>query len=406
MKPKPPLPFPGTNWLDESEEQAVLDVLRKGSLFRYYGPGEPTGVAALEARAKEFYGARHALAVNSGTGALVTSMLALGIGPGCEIIVPAFMWVATMAAVVQVNAIPVLCEVDDSFSMDPADLERKIGPRTKLILAVHMAGAPCDMDALMTVAEKHGIAVLEDCAQANGGSFHGKKLGTFGTMGMFSFQLNKNVTAGEGGLIITDDDELYVRALAAHDLGVPWKGGEPDAARGVNLWGQGRRMSELCGAVANVQLAKLPRVIAHMRRSKTRVKELLKDVPKISFRRLNDPEGDTGPFLVLNLADEARAAAVAERMRAAGQQSVWRIADYGLHVYYNIPSLVQRAPLSPAGNPWNLPANRESVYDYGKGACPASDERFAQAVLVTIPSRLTADQEQELADCIRAAVTA
>ena len=98
-----------------------------------------------------------------------------------------------------------------------------------------MAGCPCDMGRIMAIADKHGIAVLEDCAQCNGGSFGGKKVGTFGSIGMFSFQINKNVTAGEGGVIVTDDDELYLRAVALHDLGIPWKNGEPDAHSGVSV---------------------------------------------------------------------------------------------------------------------------------------------------------------------------
>ena len=172
-----PYEFPGAYWIDEQEEQAVLDVLRKGSPFRYYGLGEPKYVNAYEDEARAYYGVRHALAVNSGTGALACAMAALGVGPGDEVILPAFMWVATVGAVVRANAIPVLCEVDDSLTMDPADLERKITPRTKLIIPIHMAGAPCDMDTVMDVANRHGIPVLEDVAQCNGGTFRGRKLG-------------------------------------------------------------------------------------------------------------------------------------------------------------------------------------------------------------------------------------
>ena len=148
-------------------------------------------------------------------------MTALGIGPGCEVILPAFFWVSTAGAVVGANAIPVLCEINESFCMDPEDLARKITPRTKLIVPVHMAGVPCDMKAIMAVANKHGIPVLEDCAQANGGSFDGQKVGTFGAAGIFSLQWNKNATAGEGGLLVTNDAALYERLNAAHDLGVP-----------------------------------------------------------------------------------------------------------------------------------------------------------------------------------------
>jgi len=159
MKIHWPEPFPGIHWVDREEEEAVLAVLRGGALFRYYGKTTPRFVEGLEAAARDFYGVKHALAVNSGTGALMTAMAALGIGPGCEVIVPSFFWVATVGAVVRSNAIPVLCEVDDSFTMDPADLQRKITARTRLIVPVHMAGAPSDMDSIMAIAGQHGIDV-------------------------------------------------------------------------------------------------------------------------------------------------------------------------------------------------------------------------------------------------------
>jgi len=400
-----PYAFPGTNWMDEAEQQAVADVIAKRAVFRFYGPNEPTHALALEATARRLYGRKFALAVNSGTGALASAMLALGIGPGDEVIVPAFFWVATVGAVVHCNAIPVLCEVDESFNLDPEDLERKITPRTKLIVAVHMAGAPCAMDRIMAVAEKHGIDVLEDCAQCNGGSFRGRKVGTFGRVGMFSFQLNKNVTSGEGGLLVTDDERLYWRMNAAHDLGVPWRDGEPEALPGEFLWGTGRRMSELCAAVANVQLGKLPQIVEHMRGSNRRIQAALSDLPNVVFRRLNDPVGDTGPFLVLILKHDKAARSLVEKMEAAGLSNLWRIADYGLHVYYNVPQLVSKTPLSPAGNPWSLPQNAESAYEYGKGACPRSDALFARSVLITIPSRLTTEQEDVMAGKIREAIS-
>jgi 8-amino-3,8-dideoxy-alpha-D-manno-octulosonate transaminase len=401
-----PYEYPGAHWLDETEERAVLDVLRSGSLFRYHGPAKPIYVETFEAAARELYGVRYAQAVNSGSGALITAMMALGIGPGCEVIVPAFMWVATVAAVVQVNAIPVLCEVDDTFSMDPEDLEKKITPRTKLIVSVHMAGAPCDMEAILAVAGRHGIAVLEDCAQSNGATFRGQRVGTFGQMGIFSLQINKNVTAGEGGLLVTDDEKLYLRASCAHDLGFVWSDGTPTRPDDEALsWGQGRRMSELCGAVASVQIKKLPQIIDHMRASKRRIKAMLEETPGLGFRRLNDEDGDTGPFLILVLEDDRRAVAATEQMKQSGLKSVFRVADYGLHIYCNILSLVNKVPLSPAGNPWNLADNAGSVYRYDKGTCPRSDALFARSVLVPIPSCLTEDQEKDAAAAIRATVT-
>lgn len=398
-----PAPYPGAHWLDGREARAVLDVLRRRALFRYYGVNKPRRVASFEAAARAFYRTRHALGVNSGTGALFTAMTALGVGPGCEVIVPAFFWVATVGAVVHANAIPVLCEVDDSLCMDPRDLEKKITARTRLIVPVHMAGAPCDMKAIMAIARRRRIPVLEDCAQANGGSFRGRPLGTFGTLGMFSLQWNKNATAGEGGLLVTDNARLYERCLAAHDLGIPWVDGAP-CATGAATWGAGRRMSELTGAVAAVQLAKLPGILRHMRGSKRRIKTALEGTPGLSFRRSNDPEGDTGPFLVLGFESDAQAGTVVTRLQEGGLRDAVRVADYGMHIYYRVPQLVGKIPLSAAGNPWTLPQNRASVYAYDRGACPRSDALFARSILLPIPSRLTRAQEQTAIRLIRSAI--
>ncbi len=400
-----PEPYPGAYWLDEREEQAVLHVLRRRSLFRYYGLKRPRYAEALERIARDYYGVKYALAVNSGTGALCTAVTALGIGPGCEAVLPAFFWVATAGAVVQANAVPVLCEVDDSFCMGPQDLERKITPRTRLIMPVHMAGAPCDMKAIMAVANRHGIPVLEDCAQANGGTFRGRKLGTFGAAGVFSFQWNKNATSGEGGLLVTNDAALYERCVAAHDLGVPWVDNDP-CLTGAVTWGGGRRMSELTAAVACHQLRKLPKIVRHMRASKGRIKARLAGAPGLAFRRLNDEAGDTGPALVLVFDGADAAAGVVERLHAAGLHSAVRLCEYGMHIYYNVPQLVNKVPLSPAGNPWALPQNEPCRHDYRQGACPRSDGLFARSVLVPIPSRLSPAQEEEAAEVIESAVLA
>ena len=401
-----PHEFPGAYWIDNKEEEAVLDVLHNGSLFRYYGLGKPQYADAYEATARKFYGAPYALGLNSGTGALISSLVAMGIGPGCEVILPSFMWVASVGAVVQVNAIPVLCEVDESLCMDPADLEKKITPRTKLILPIHMAGSPCNMDAIMAVAQKHDIPVLEDCAQANGGTYKGQKLGTFGQMGIFSLQLNKNMTCGEGGLIITNDEKLYYRAFSAHDMGLIRKDGRLAAPDPYAIaWGAGRRMTEICAAIASVQLQKLPQIIDHMRTSSKRIQSLLSGTPGLEFRHLNDAEGDTGTFLIMMLPDANKAKNTVEKMKEFGLHNVFRIADYGLHIYCNIPSLVDKIPLSPAGNPWSSVENAQSIYTYDIGTCPQSDALFGRSILMPIPSRLTPQQEEAAAKAIAVAVT-
>lgn len=405
MKINWPYEFPGAYWVDQEEEKTLVDILRNGSMFRYYGLGKAKYVDAFEEAARKFYGTKCALGMNSGTGALITALTAMGVGPGCEVILPAFLWVASVAAVIQVNAIPILCEVDDSFCMDPEDLRKKITPRTKAILPIHMAGTPCDMGGIMSVAKEYGLMVLEDCAQCNGGSFQGKSVGTFGDIGIFSLQLNKNMTSGEGGLLITDDEKLFTRAFSAHDMGLIRMNGRLATPEAYAIsWGAGRRMTELCGGVAGVQLGKLPKILGSMRDSKRRIKAALEGTPGLSFRKMNDAEGDTGPFLVVILENEAKAVDAAAKMKEAGLHNLFRIADYGLHIYYNIPSLVAKVPLSPSGNPWNLPENLASDYEYTKGTCPRSDDLFARSILIPIPTRLSETQEQMAVEVIRAAV--
>jgi 8-amino-3,8-dideoxy-alpha-D-manno-octulosonate transaminase len=409
-----PNEFPGVYWIDKREEEAVLDVLRNGSLFRYYGLGEPdypdnTGkpsqVDKFEAKAQKLYDTAYPLGMNSGTGALLTAMRALDVGAGCEVIVPSFLWVATVGAVVQVGAIPVICEIDETFNLDLEDLEKKINSRTKLIIPIHMAGAPCEMDGLMAIANKYGVAVLEDCAQCNGGKFNGKSVGTFGKMGIFSLQLNKNITSGEGGLLITDDEQLYLRAFAAHDMGLIRVNGRlatPDDD--ALMWGSGRRMSELCGAVAAVQMDKLPSIVAKMHESKYRMREQLQAIPGIELRRIPDEVGDSSVFIIIMVDSADIAIKMAEKMKANGLKNIHRLADYGLHIYSNIPSLVNKIPLSSAGEPGSLAENSESIYNYAQGACPQSDKLFARSIILPVPSCLTEELEQQAVEIIKTAL--
>src|SRR5450759_4087045 len=162
-------------------------------------------------------GAKHCLAMNSCTSALISALVAVGVGPGDEVIVNSYTFFASCAAIVAAKAVPVICEIDDSLTMDPNDLERKITEHTKAVIAVHMRGAPCDMDRITAICRKHDVRLIEDCAQACGGSYKGKPLGTFGDIGCFSFQYHKIITAGEGGACITNDDRLYDRLMGYHD---------------------------------------------------------------------------------------------------------------------------------------------------------------------------------------------
>src|SRR5687768_2120306 len=219
MRTNPPPLGKGLALFDEEEKAAVLEVLESRSLFRYYGPQLLGKVAAFEERARELLDTPHAVATSSGTAALRVALAALGIGCGDEVIVPAFTFIASVNAIVVSGAVPVFAEIDESLGLDPADVEARITPRTAAIMVVHLENVPADLDPILAVAAKRGIPVIEDVAQSMGCTYHGRALGSVGTMGAFSLQLEKNVTAGEGGLVTTADEALYVRAARYQDQG-------------------------------------------------------------------------------------------------------------------------------------------------------------------------------------------
>src|SRR5947207_1817448 len=211
----------GPLYYDDKERQQLIDVVETGRPFRWYGPGSqpPVKVLTFEKELAQWTHAPYALAVTSGTAALQTAIAALGIGPGDEVILPAWTWHSCFNAIVLAGALPVFAEIDESFNIDPADIERHITKQTKLIIAVHLQGNPADLDRILPVARKHGIKVLEDCAQSVGASYKGKPLGSMGDIGIYSLQLNKTITAGEGGAVVTSDPLLFERAARFHDLG-------------------------------------------------------------------------------------------------------------------------------------------------------------------------------------------
>ena len=407
-----PLEFPGVHHMDEQEVEAAVAVLRARSPFRYYGLKLRNEVEQFEAEFAAHLGVPYALAVSSGTGALHTALSALGVGPGQEIIVPAYMWVAVVSAVVNLGAIPVLADIDESFSIDPTDLPRHFTSRTRGIIAVHMSGAQSDVPRITQIARERGIFLLEDCAQANGASINGQKLGTFGDMGIFSFQMNKNMTSGEGGCIVTRDKRLYQRAVACHDLGYA----RDEQGRlifddlDLTLWGRGYRLDELRGAVLRVQLKKMPTIVERMRTSKYRIRRALEELSGVELRRIVDPEGDTGAFLITTYKNAATAQKVNQALRAEGITtypqglSNIQMTDWGLHLYYNIVSLVAHRSIDDGGFPWNLSENANSEKSYQKGTCPRADDLFARSIIMSIPSCLTSQDEDDIIQAFRKVV--
>ncbi len=394
-----PYEWPGSYFIGEEEIEAATRVLRTRSLFRYYGhTNEEPYSNQLERAYCKRLNRKHSLAVNSGTAALSIAIKAMDIGAGNEVLMPGYFWISCPTAVVLAGAIPRLVDIDDTWSIDPNDLKRKIGSRTKCVMMVHMSGAPGDIKRVADICRENEIYLLEDFSQANGAKFKGRYVGSFGDIGVASHQYNKNLSSGEGGIIICDNDELFNRALAAHDLGYP----RDESGRlitdnpKIQIWGQGSRSSELCAALAFTQFSKLDSIVAHMHRAKYRIKKGLEKIKGLKLRRIIDPEGDSSSFLLMAWPTEEIRNRVVKETRQAGIITGPKglnnlpMPEWGLHIYHNIPSLVGKKGIDSTGRPWTDPLNEFAEdYSYDKGACPFEDDLMVRGSLLSIPPTLT-----------------
>lgn len=394
QKPDPPM-YPGGMAVAEEEEAGVLEVLRAKRLFRYYGPGETASKASqLEAAFAAKKGTDYAVAVTSGTASLVCGLHGIGIGPGDEVIVPAYTWIASASAVVAAGGIPVVAEVDGTLLLDPEDVERKITPYTKAIMPVHMRGAPCRMDALMALAREHDLKVIEDVAQANGGSYQGKPLGSFGDVGCFSLQFNKIITSGEGGMVVTSDESVWKRSNMYHDVigALQLKYGVDELLCGVNY-----RMPELLAAVALPQLARLDGLIEDMRQRKKMIKAGIEDVTNrkgIRFREMADADGDTAICTVFFMDSAEKAASAAEALRAEniGAGTLYSPDEIDYHVYAHWVPIINQRAWAEGGGPWRW-AKRE--IEYRQDMCPRSLDLLGRAVHLNVSPLLTNEDVEE-----------
>jgi 8-amino-3,8-dideoxy-alpha-D-manno-octulosonate transaminase len=398
-QPLPPM-YPGGMWIDEAEEQAVLEVLRTKRLFRYYGPhkGESQAVRLEEAFCQHM-GSPYAIAVTSGTASLICGLIGLGVGPGDEVIVPAFTWIATASAVLAVGGVPIVAEVDASLTLDPADLPKRITSRTSAIIAVHMRGAPCDMDAIMAVAKQYQLRVLEDVAQACGASYHGKRLGSIGDAGAFSFQFNKIITAGEGGMVLTNHHDIYQRIQMYQDV----VGGQ---RMGISsdqiLPGINYRMTELQAAVVLAQLGKLEALLGRMRTNRNTIEAAILPTLRerqIELRRCYDTEGDAAIALVMLAPTMSQAQAISQALDAEGLDA-WGLYDpneVDYHVYAHWEPIVNKQAWSDQQNPWIW---HGGPVDYSPDACPQSLDLLGRAIHIHISPDLTSTNLEEIADAI------
>ena len=378
------MPGPGVELIGAEETAEVLEVMSSGFLSRY-GPSDNPAFGAkvhrVEGEVARLAGVRFGLGLHGGGSAgLWIALLGLGIGAGDEVIVPGFTFVASISAIVYTGATPVLAEVDDSYDLDPADVEARITPRTAAILVVHMLGGPARLTELKAIADKHGIPLVEDCAQAFGATYHGQGVGGIGAAGVFSFNEYKTITCGDGGMIVTDDEALYERCFAMHD-----QGHAPDRLESKYaprpFLGMNFRMTELSGAVLLAQVRKLDLILSHLRANKAIVQEFLEEEPAISFRQLPDPEGDLATHLVVSLPTADIAHKVAREVGSI------TLSESGWHVYSRMNHLLERRTVTGKGCPFdcNLPGHDHG--DYRIGMLPRTDALLDRSISIGIGVR-------------------
>lgn len=384
----------GPQFYDDVEKNELIEVLQSRNPFRWWH-GNSKVLQFEQAYAKHI-GVKHALGVTSGTTALLTAMAALEIGPGDEVILPAWTWYADYDVIVLAGALPVFVEIDESFNIDPSAIEEKITPQTKAIIAVHLQGTPADMDPIMDIARKHGIRVVEDCAQCCGGKYKGKYVGAIGDIGINSFQLSKTITSGEGGAVTTNDDTLFERAVRFHDVGSirsPYtellKGGMLSGFASCNF-----RMNEFTGAVLKGQLQKLETICSRLRRNARIVREGIADLPGIRLRKTPDPEGDLGVGVFIDCGNRQRRDFFLRALRAEG---IAASGPSGSVILPADPRIERKATIHPDWPSFNSPRGREITY--GAASCPRTIDIIGRFGGVLMDPNFS---DEDLADIIRA----
>ncbi len=378
--------------IGEKELNEIRKVFDSGHLFRYKAGGHAPWTGQFEQDLARRVGVKHALAVSSGTGALICALAGLNVGPGDEVIVPGYTFISTALAPPAVGAVPIIAEVDESLTLDPADVEAKITERTKAIIPVHMLGLPCDMDALTRIARKHKVPLLEDAAQASGGSYKGKPFGSIGKVGIFSFNHYKIISSGEGGAVLTDDPLIYRRAMVCHDGGCVFfnkdaAGPKPPFFAGLNF-----RTSEILSAIMKVQLGRLDGILKRLRARKRAMAEVLAKSDAFALNANNEPDGDCASHLpiIFPSADEAGQFARTHEKAV----SLFRPIETDRHVYSNWEPVLNKQAHHPGVNPWTLAGRK---YEYSKDMCPQTLDVLSRTVVLATPHDLTVADARKLA---------
>ena len=402
---KTPLPGGGlgASAIDEREIEAVTRVLKNpGALFRYAGENDPRECPQFECELREKLGVKGALMVASGTSALTLCLSANGIGPGDEVIVPAYTYIATASAVTNAGAVPVVAEIDESLGLDPDDLEKKITPYTKAVILVHMQGIPGRINAVKAVCQKYNLKLVEDACQAIGSKYFGKYTGTDSDAFAWSLNFFKIITCGEGGVFFANDDDVFLRGIYAHDPGSPmWKTGLSQGAKLAPYTQMGIRGNEICAAVARVQLSKLDTILNKTRSLKKKLLSCLERPVNYNLQHVDDPDGDCGISLSLIAKDDKSAEGLSKLMHEQGFYigSVYNEGFPDRHIYKHWEAIIEKRSASPAGYPWKDPSYQGST-EYSGDMCRKSLDILSRCLRFTININMSEVNMEEAAQVI------
>ncbi len=383
--------------IGKEEIDAVARAINSKDFFKINSSG--CEVLNFENEYKEYMGGEHCLLMSSGFGALVSALVGLGIGPGDEVIVPAYTYIATALAVTSVGAIPVIADIDETLTIDIAEIEKKISAHTKAIIPVHIMGFPCNMDAICDLAKKNGIAIVEDACQSIGGKFGGRFLGSIGDAGAYSFNYYKVLSSGEGGALLTNNRKIYERALIYHDSSaVAFFGTQLDGISEPLFGGTEFRISDITGAILREQLKKLPDIIADLHKNKFALIKKLSD--KLTVAPSHDADGDCATTLSLRFDSAEKCRAFAEKCIAEGLGITIPI-DTGKHIYTNWTQIMEkRGSHHPALDPFLMKQNEGLQHNYSMDMCPKTLDLLSRTAYIAINPDWTAEDVEKAAEII------
>ncbi len=394
--------MPGHEWIGNEERNHLLEVMNTGILFRYEFKNERQGiykVKEFEDKFAAFTGASHAHAVTSGTAALKVALAALGIAPGDEVITQGFTFIATFEAIIEAGAVPIPAEIDDTLNMDPADFERKITPKTKCVIPVHMLGSPARIEEILAIAARQGIKVIEDTAQALGAELNGKKVGTLGHMGTFSFDFYKTITTGEGGMVITNDRHLYTRSSEYADHGHDHNPAVGRAMEGRNFLGYNYRMHELTAAVGLGQLDKIELILKRQEENQAPIREALAALPGVRIRAVPATGKDSFTHVCALFPDADKALSFHKKILEKGFSAIYFRNNYW-HYVPNWEHLLAKKTVWPGPYPFSgLPYG--GTMDYQAGMLPQSDEILGRTLVFPVALNTPRETLDSLATAIR-----